>query len=149
MNRLVMLLATWFGSGRSPVAPGTAGTAAAIPLYLLVSGLPLFLYLAFTVLFILFSIAVASRAEAILGCHDHGSLVIDEVAGFLVAMAGSHPSLITVMAGFFLFRLFDVVKPFPAGWIDRNLPGGAGVVLDDVAAGAYAGLVMHLLAGVI
>lgn len=146
MNRLVMLLATWFGSGRSPVAPGTAGTAAAIPLYLLVSRLPLSGYLLFTILFTLFSIVVASRAEEILGCHDHGSLVIDEVAGFLVTMAGSTPGLTQMALGFVLFRIFDVLKPFPAGWIDRTIPGGAGVVLDDVAAGVYACLVMHLVA---
>jgi len=142
----VMILATWFGSGYSPVAPGTAGTLAAIPFYLLLSPLPIVPYLSLTILFIIVSSLVASRADLITGCHDPKIVVIDEVAGYLVTMTGVDPTPRTIVIGFFLFRFFDVLKPFPANVIDARVPGGAGVVLDDVAAGIYAAVALHLLA---
>ena len=145
MNRLVKVLATWFGAGLSPVAPGTAGTAAAIPLYLLLTGLPLLWYLVFLIIFSAVACWVADRAEAIFERHDPGLIVIDEVAGFLLTMAGVAFGWKEILAGFLLFRFFDVVKPFPARTIDRQLKNGCGVVLDDLAAGLYACLTLHLL----
>lgn len=145
MNGLVKMLATWFGSGLSPLAPGTAGTAAAIPLYLLLSRLPLPWYLAFLVVFSAVACWVADRAEAIYERHDPGLIVIDEVAGFILTMAGVPFGWREILAGFVLFRFFDVVKPFPARTIDRQMKNGCGVVLDDLAAGLYACLALHLL----
>ncbi len=145
MNRLVKVLATWFGSGLSPVAPGTAGTAAAIPLYLLLARLPLSWYLAFLVVFSALACWVADRAEAIYERHDPGLIVIDEVAGFLLTMAGASFGWREILAGFLLFRFFDVLKPFPARTIDRRMKNGCGVVLDDLAAGLYGCAAMHLL----
>lgn len=139
MRRLVTILATWFGSGLSPVAPGTAGTLAAIPLYLLMARLPLGPYLLATLAFTLLACWVAGEAEEIYGAKDPGKIVIDEVAGYLVTMAASGPpTLVTVLAGFLLFRLCDIIKPFPARWVDRRMKNGWGVVLDDIVAGLYA-----------
>lgn len=141
-----MVLATWCGSGLAPVAPGTFGTLAAIPLYLLVARLELPFYLAFLALFTMLACWVAGRAEALFGKHDAGEIVIDEVAGYLLTMLAVTPTWTHVVAGFFLFRLFDIVKPPPARQFDRYLKNGTGVVLDDLAAGAYACLSLHLLA---
>jgi phosphatidylglycerophosphatase A len=139
MNRLVTILATWFGTGLSPVAPGTVGTLGAIPLFLLLAPLPLHLYLAVTLAVTLLACWVAGRAQAIYNAQDPGRIVIDEVAGFLVTMAASGPPTVTtVVAGFLLFRIFDIIKPFPARLIDRRMKNGCGVVLDDIVAGIYA-----------
>jgi phosphatidylglycerophosphatase A len=85
----------------------------------------------------------AHRAEWIWGQKDCSRIVIDEWAGFLVAMAGISPSVITVTAGFLIFRLFDVIKPFPIRWLERRVSGGMGVVVDDLAAGIYTSILMH------
>lgn len=146
MNRFIILFATWGGSGFSPVAPGTAGTLAAIPFYLALARLPLTTYLLTLVAFLFFACWVSGRAEILFQEQDPGKIVIDEVAGYLVTMAGVPLSWKTVLAGFFLFRLFDIVKPPPARWLDLHLKNGYGVVLDDVAAGVYACLLLHLLA---
>jgi phosphatidylglycerophosphatase A len=145
MRRFVILMATWGGSGFSPVAPGTAGTLAAIPFYLLYCRLPLPLYLATLVPFFFLASWVAGRAEEIFGKKDAGEIVIDEVLGYLVTMAGVPLSWKSVVAGFFLFRFFDIVKIEPARWCDRRIKNGYGVVLDDVAAGIYACLALHLV----
>jgi phosphatidylglycerophosphatase A len=146
MKSLIFVLATWCGSGLAPVAPGTFGTLAAIPLYLLLARLNLLPYLLFLAVFSLFACWVAGRAEELFGKHDAGEIVIDEVAGYLLTMAAVTPTWPHVVAGFFLFRFFDIVKPPPARQIDRTLRSGTGVVLDDLAAGLYACLSLHLLA---
>jgi phosphatidylglycerophosphatase A len=145
MRRFVILTATWGGSGFSPVASGTVGTLAAIPLYLVLARLPLPLYLLSTVAFTLFACWVSGLAEQVFAEHDSGKIVIDEVAGYLVTMTALPCSWQAVCAGFFLFRLFDITKPQPARWLDRSLKNGYGVVLDDVAAGVYACAASHLL----
>jgi phosphatidylglycerophosphatase A len=145
MKSLVFVLATWCGSGLAPVASGTFGTLAAIPLYLLVAPLSLPSYLAFLAGFIVLACWVAGRAEEQFGKHDAGEIVIDEVAGFLLTMVAVTPTWPHVVAGFFLFRFFDIVKPPPARQIDRHMRSGTGVVLDDLAAGVYACGALHLL----
>lgn len=145
MKALVTLLATWGGTGFSPVASGTVGTLGAIPFYLLLARLPLSLYLVVTVLFFLFASWVSGRAEEIFNEKDSGKIVIDEVAGYLVTMVGAAADLKSVIIGFFLFRLFDIIKPPPARYFDRRMKNGWGVVLDDVAAGVYACLALHLI----
>jgi phosphatidylglycerophosphatase A len=131
-------MATWFGSGLAPVAPGTAGTLAAIPLYLALYRLPLPSYLLTVTAFTFFACWIAGRAEVLYGAKDPGKIVIDEVAGFLVTMTAIPCSLWTIVAGFLLFRFFDIIKPFPARQIDQKLKNGYGVVLDDIVAGIYA-----------
>ena len=120
MNFFVKLFATWGGSGYFPVASGTAGTLAAIPLYIWLSRLSLPLYL-FTLLpFFFFASWVSGRAEELFGEKDSGKIVIDEVIGFLVTMIAIPPDWRYILAGFLLFRLFDIVKPPPARWFDRK-----------------------------
>lgn len=145
MNLFIKILATWGGSGYSPFASGTAGTLAAIPFYLVVAQLPLPLYLLTLVAFIFLACWVSGKAEVVFGEQDSGKIVIDEVAGFLVTMIAIPCDWRFIGAGFLLFRLFDIVKPPPARWFDQKLKNGYGVVLDDVAAGAYAWLCLLLL----
>jgi phosphatidylglycerophosphatase A len=145
MRRFVILMATWWGTGYSPLASGTVGTLAAIPLYLVLARLPLPLYILTLVPFFFFSCWVAGAAEEIFAEKDSGKIVIDEVVGYLVTMTGAPFSWRAVILGFFLFRFFDIVKVSPANIIDRRLKNGWGVVLDDVVAGGYACVVLHLL----
>lgn len=145
MRRFVILSATWFGTGFSPFASGTVGTLGAIPFYLALSRLSLPLYLLTTVAFTLFSCWAAGLAEGVFNEKDSGKIVIDEVAGYLVTMIAAPVTWQSVLAGFLLFRLFDIVKPQPARWFDRSLKNGFGVVLDDIVAGIYACLSLHLV----
>ena len=145
MRRFVVVAATWGGAGYSPVASGTVGTLAAIPLYLLLARLSLPLYALTTVAFIFFSCWVSGGAERIFNEKDSGKIVIDEVAGYLVTMFAVPPSWVGVALGFFLFRFFDITKIPPASYFDRQMKNGYGVVLDDVVAGIYSCLALHLL----
>ena len=142
---IVLFCATGAFSGYVPVMPGTVGSAAAIPLYCLFALFPFPLYLAATALFIVFSILISGCAEKHFGRKDPPCVVIDEWAGFLVTMASFTPSWQSVLGGFVLFRFFDVVKPYPAGTINDTVGGGAGIVLDDVAAGIYANAVLQVV----
>lgn len=126
------------------MVPGTFGTLAGIPLFLGLSQLPGWAYMAGTLAATLVGVYLAGRAEAIYGHQDDRRIVIDEIVGYLVTMAGISPTLVSVFAGFFIFRFFDIVKPWPARSIDRRVPGGWGVVLDDVFAGLYGAGTMHL-----
>ncbi|OOG25208.1 phosphatidylglycerophosphatase A [Thioalkalivibrio denitrificans] len=142
----VHFLAFGFGSGLSPWAPGTAGTVAAIPVYLLLQPLPLWAYLLATLLVILAGFWLCGVSARRLGVHDHPGIVWDEIAGFLVTMIAAPAGWWWVVIGFVLFRFFDIVKPWPVRWVDRRMHTGAGIVLDDVVAGIYALAVMQLLA---
>jgi phosphatidylglycerophosphatase A len=126
------------------VASGTVGTLAAIPLYLILAGLPISYYLLSLISLTIFSFWVSGKAEAIFNEKDSGKIVIDEVVGYLVTMTGVSLSLPAIILGFFLFRFFDIVKVPPANIIDRRLKNGIGVVMDDVVAGIYACLLLHL-----
>jgi len=143
-RRVVLFFATGCGSGYVPVAPGTAGTAVAVILFFLLSSLSLSLYLLTTAAFTFMAIWCAHQAAPLLQMKDPPPVVIDEIAGYLVTMVSFPCTWQYVAAGFFLFRLFDIVKPFPARWIDRNVSGGYGIVLDDVAAGIYANIALQL-----
>lgn len=145
MKFFIRLLATWGGSGYSPVASGTAGTLAAIPFYLWLARLPLPLYLLTLTAFFFLACWVSGKAETIFQEKDSGKIVIDEVVGYLVTMIAIPCDWRYIIAGFFLFRFFDIVKPPPASWFDRKLKNGYGVVLDDVAAGVYAWLCLLIL----
>ena len=145
MNFFIKFFATWGGSGYSPFASGTVGTLAAIPLYLWLSRLSLPLYLITLLAFFFFACWVSGKAEIIFNEKDSGKIVIDEVIGFLVTMIAIPPDWRYILAGFLLFRFFDIVKPPPANWFDQKMKNGYGVVLDDVAAGVYAWLCLALL----
>ena len=145
MKRLTILLATWWGVGFCPLAPGTVGTLAAIPLFLILSLLPFWLYLLFVLVLALLACWAAGRAEAVFKRQDPQAVVIDEVVGFLVVMIALPPTWPSLLAGFILFRAFDIIKPPPIRFLERTVPGGYGVVLDDVLAALYAHIALRIL----
>ncbi|HEY3382081.1 MAG TPA: phosphatidylglycerophosphatase A [Vicinamibacterales bacterium] len=144
-SRLAILLATFGYVGHFPIAPGTAGSAAAIPLYLLLrwAGMPA---LDVAVIVVLFAAGcwAGSEAEAHYGRTDPGQVVLDEVIGMLLTLLFLPVSWIGVLLGFLLFRLFDVFKPFPARQCER-LPGGLGIMADDAVAGIYGNMALRLI----
>jgi phosphatidylglycerophosphatase A len=149
MNRatraVIFFISQGVYAGRFPVAPGTAGTVVGVFLYLGMKGLPALQYLAVCVLVILAGTWAAGQAETILGRKDSPSIVIDEIAGFLTAMFMAPPGWFFILAGFLLFRAFDILKPWPLRRLEQ-LHGGPGVMLDDVGAGVYTNIVLQLLA---
>jgi len=139
----VLLLAFGFGSGLAKKMPGTLGTLAAIPLYLLLMQTPVAVYGIFTLLSVVFGILICEQASKKLDVHDFGGIVWDEIAGFLVTMIGLPFSWQSLLAGFVLFRLFDIVKPWPIKWLDKHVEGGLGIMMDDVLAGVFAALILR------
>ncbi len=137
------LLSFGFGSGLSPYAPGTVGTLAAIPVYLLLSTLGPVVYLLVTLTSVVAGVYLCGRTSKALGVHDHAGIVWDEFAGYFITMLFAPVSISTVILGFCLFRIFDIFKPWPASVIDTRIKGGLGVMLDDVIAGIYAMLVLQ------
>ena len=142
-DRAVLFVSTGGFIGKIPFAPGTFGSLWGIPICYGLSRINLLGALLCTVLFILAAIWIAGISEEILGAKDPRAIIIDEVAGFSVALLGLPFDGFTVAVGFIIFRIFDVVKPFPIRLLERKLPGGAGVVLDDVAAGIYSNLLLR------
>lgn len=134
-----------FGVGAIPLAPGTFGTLLGVPVYLLLAGLPPMGYLAAVAMLFLVGTVSCRVTACALGVHDHPAIVFDEVVGFLIAMALAPPGVWWLVAGFALFRLFDIWKPWPIRWIDRRVHGGMGIMLDDVLAGIYALLTLQLI----
>jgi phosphatidylglycerophosphatase A len=145
MNRFIVILATGFGVGYSPVAPGTLGTLIAIPIYYFLSEIPSPLYEVTLVGFFFLSVWVSGNAERLFGKEDDQRIVIDEVIGFLITMLWVPKTIRFIIIGFVLFRFFDILKPFPIRRLEKRLKGGFGVVLDDVAAGVYANIVLRLI----
>ena len=140
------LLALGLGSGLAPWAPGTFGTLAGLALYLPASRLGLVPYLALTLALLVLGVWLTGRCARRLGVPDHPAIVWDEVVGLYVTMTAAPPGAVWLLTGFGLFRLFDILKPWPIGALDRRLGGGVGIMLDDVLAGAVAALCLHLLA---
>ncbi len=144
LTQPVHLFAFGFGSGLSPVAPGTVGTLVAIPIYLLLSTFSLLAYFLVLVFITIWAVWVAGKSARLLNTHDHGGIVIDEICGFLVTMLLAPPGWTWIVVGFVLFRLFDILKPWPINALDRRVKGGLGIVLDDLMAGIYALLSLEL-----
>ena len=142
---LVLFWATGFGVGYSPVAPGTMGTLVAIPVYYFLSNIPSPLYEITLIGFFFLSVWISENAEIFFGKKDDQRIVIDEMVGFLITMLWVPKTLLFIIMGFFLFRFFDILKPFPIRRLERKLKGGFGVVLDDVLAGVYANIILHLI----
>ncbi len=141
-NRLILAAATGFGLGLSPKAPGTFGTLAALPLIWGTAFLPPAVSRFLLICFILAAVFVADQAEKILGQKDPGAIVIDEMAGYWVAMCLVPVTGITLGVGFVAFRCFDIFKSPPVRYFEKKFSGGAGVVLDDIMAGVLAALVV-------
>ncbi|MEM0954554.1 MAG: thiamine-phosphate kinase [Pseudomonadota bacterium] len=137
-------LAFGFGSGLSPKAPGTAGTLVAIPLYLLMTQTGLTGYTLLLLASIALGVYLCEKASRDYGVHDHPGIVWDEFAGFWVTMWAVPPSWQAVLAGFLLFRLLDIAKPWPIRALDKNVKGGFGIMVDDLVAGVFACALMHL-----
>lgn len=145
MTDPVLFLAFGFGSGLAKKAPGTWGTAAAIPLYYLLAGTNTAVYSIATLAVILFGIAICGNAAEKLGVHDFNGIVWDEIAGYLITLWFVPFSWTAVILGFVLFRFFDIVKPWPIRWIDKQVHGGLGIMLDDVLAGLFAAAVTAIV----
>jgi phosphatidylglycerophosphatase A len=144
-ERIVIFLATGCYAGKLPMAPGTFGSLAALPLCWLLAQLGRPAAVMATVLVIAAAVWLAGAAERLLRQRDPGSIVIDEIAGMLVTFSGLPFTAFTATAGFVLFRVLDIAKPFPIGWVEKRLSGGSGIVMDDLIAGAMANLGCRLL----
>ena len=132
MRSPTLMLAFGFGSGLSRYAP-------AIPLWLLLTQLSQPLYRGLVLVAAIVGVSICGRAAEQLGVHDHGGIVWDEFVGLWVAMAFLPVSPVSLVLGFSLFRFFDIVKPWPISWLDKNISGGLGIMIDDIAAGLAAG----------
>ena len=147
VNKVIVFAATGAWIGKIPIAPGTFGTLIGI-LFVLVFEIinPCYETL-YVVTLIIFAIWIADHAEKILKQKDPGCIVIDEIAGYVVTMVGIPLSIPTMVAGFILFRFFDIIKPFPVKYFEKNFKGGPGIVLDDLIAGLLASFVLRILIG--
>ena len=153
MRQLLVFIATGAWSGYAPFAPGTFGSIVGLVASCLIFApiwrrSPAAFLLIFAIVFVL-GCWIAGRAELILGEHDSSKIVLDEVLGMVATMflnpnGMNRTGLISLAAGFALFRIFDIIKPFPASLIDRRVRGGTGVMLDDMAAAVYANLVLQV-----
>jgi phosphatidylglycerophosphatase A len=142
----VHVLAFGLGAGAAPVAPGTIGTLVGLVVYVGIAGLPLPAYLAVLGVLVAAGIAICGRTAADLGVHDHPGIVWDEIAGLLVALCGVPVGWQWAAAGFALFRVFDILKPWPIHSVDRRVGGGLGIMADDILAGLCAAAVLHATA---
>ena len=140
-----MFIATGFFSGKIPFAPGTFGTLAAIPFALVLLIIPASFYGIYIVGLILAAIYFADKAEQIIGKKDPGCIVIDEIAGYVVALSIVPVNIYTLAAGFFIFRFFDIIKSAPVKYFEDNFSGGAGIVLDDIMAGILTAAVLKII----
>ncbi|MEO6029895.1 MAG: phosphatidylglycerophosphatase A [Candidatus Binatia bacterium] len=147
MDRLVILLASGAYVGYIPVASGTFGSLLALPLLVALAGAtwPPAITVALIVALSALAMPVCGRAGRVYGQADSSRIVLDEICGMLIAGAFLPATLGTLGLAFLAFRLFDIVKPFPAGHFDRHVKNGFGVVADDLIAGIYANLVVRVL----
>ena len=142
----LLLLALGLGSGLTPRGPGTAGTLVGVVLFLLLAGLPASLQALAVAAAVLLGIPLCGYAARRLGVHDDPGIVWDEIAGYLVTMIALPAEPAWVLAGFVVFRLLDIAKPWPIRWLDRHLGGGSGIMADDLVAGALGCAGLHLVA---
>lgn len=140
----IHFLAFGFGFGLAARAPGTFGTVAAIPVYLVLSMVSPSFYIGFVLFFFCLGVWLCGKSAQALGIHDHPGIVWDEIVGFLIAMLGAATTWQTILAGFILFRLFDILKPWPIRLIDKHMTGGMGIMLDDALAGFMAALLLTI-----
>lgn len=131
-------LAFGFGAGLSPKAPGTMGTLVAIPFIMLMSFLSTPIYIGITLLVTLVGTYAADWSSRDLNVHDHSGIVIDEIAGMMWVMLVVPINWKTLLAGFILFRIFDIFKPWPIRWLDKHVKGGVGIMVDDLLAAVFA-----------
>ncbi|PHS71081.1 MAG: phosphatidylglycerophosphatase A [Methylophaga sp.] len=144
VKRPVCFLGLGFGSGLAPVAPGTFGTLAAVPIYWLMKDLSLVIYLAILIIGFIVGIWICQKSAEWLGKDDPSAVVWDEIIGYLITMIAAPSGWQWLLLGFVLFRIFDILKPWPISWADKALHGGLGIMLDDVIAGIFAGIILQI-----
>lgn len=144
-NSIATVLASFFGAGCSRIAPGTAGSMAALPLVWSCALAGWALYSLFTIVVLVAGIWICDKAAKEIGVHDHGGIVWDEVAGMLVTMWFIPVTWQNLFIGFLLFRLFDIWKPWPIRMLDLKVHGGLGIMLDDLVAGLFANISLWLI----
>lgn len=142
-EKLILFFAFGFGFGFIRPAPGTWGTIPGVLIAALLMFSPTLHILALIIVTLL-GIWLCQKASDILGVHDHGGIVIDEIAGVMLTLLFFQPTLLNLFLGFCWFRLFDILKPFPIRWIDKHVHGGLGIMLDDILAGLFAMLALYL-----
>ncbi len=140
----INFLAFGFGTGLAPFAPGTVGSLPGVLLFWLTMGLGLYVQLAIAAGLIVGGIWICGESARRIGVHDHGGIVWDEIAGMYLVLFLAPPTLPGFAAGFVLFRLFDILKPWPIRDLDHRLRGGLGIMLDDLAAALYALILLGL-----
>lgn len=145
LKKWYQFLALGFGSGLSPKAPGTFGTLAAVPLVLVLMWAGNVYLLAFVIVGSVLGVYLCGQTARDIGEHDHGAIVWDEIIGYGITMLWAPLHWQTLLLGFVLFRLFDIVKPWPISWFDKNVHHGAGIMLDDIVAGIAALVSLQLL----
>jgi phosphatidylglycerophosphatase A len=152
LNNPWHLLATGFGSGLAPIIPGTMGTLASVPFYWLLVQLPTTVYFGMVILAAIIGVKICQVTSDDMQVHDHGSIVWDEFVGFWITMSVvpwfgvAFDDWRFILTGFVLFRFFDMVKPWPIGWLDRRVEGGVGIMVDDIVAGGMAAAALGLIA---
>lgn len=145
MKNVLKLIATFFNIGQFSKAPGTVATVATIPLFVFMSRLPDVVYMMVVFAITILGIFAAQAYESDAVEHDSKEIVIDEVAGFLITMALVPCTWKAILLGFFLFRFFDILKPWPISYLDKNVKGGVGVMVDDIAAGIISSILIQLI----
>jgi phosphatidylglycerophosphatase A len=141
----IHFLAFGFGSGLAPKAPGTVGTLVAVPIYLLLAHANIWIYAGVVVVSFFAGIWLCGKSAEALGVHDHGGIVWDEFVGYWITMFMAPVGWMWMILGFLLFRLLDILKPWPIKYIDKQVKGGLGIMLDDVLAGIMAALCIQAL----
>lgn len=139
-------LSLGLGSGYAPIAPGTFGTLAAIPFYLLLQYLPLWNYALFILVTFTLGVWLCQITSNALGVHDHSGIVWDEMVGLWITLIAAPAGWQWIALGFVAFRFFDIVKPWPISWLDKKVHGGFGIMIDDVLAGVFAWCVVQVVA---
>ena len=141
----IHFVACGFGVGTIPWMPGTFGTLVGVALYLVLSPLPIWAYVLITAVLIVIGVFICDITNRDFGTDDHPAAVWDEIATFLIVMIAVPKTWYFILIGFLLFRFFDIVKPWPIGWIDKNIHGGVGVMLDDVVAALFSWAILQFI----
>lgn len=142
----VHFVALGFGTGCAPKAPGTFGTLVGVLLYFFMQALNWYYYIALVIVLFVFGIWICGKTAENMGKHDHPAIVWDEVVGYLLTMFCAPQGWIWLIIGFVAFRFFDICKPWPIAWLDSQVGGGLGIMLDDIFAAIYALLVIQFIA---
>ncbi len=140
----IQFLAFGFGSGLAPKAPGTFGTLAAVPIYWFIADWNLLQYSSFILVTAVLGIWICGTASRQLGVHDHGGIVWDEFVGYWITLWAVPVDWVWIIAGFVVFRVFDIIKPWPISVLDKKVGGGFGIMIDDIVAGVMACVTLHI-----